>query len=107
MLATKPTEMAFSRRASSRIAQGFVDAPCDVVAIAALEPLLDAVSVDVDAKEKRAVHGRGERLSAAHSAHSAGDDELAVEAAAEMLASGLGEGLVGSLHDSLAADVDP
>ena len=108
MLATNPTEIAFlSRRASFENCERFVDAPCDVIAVAALQALLDALSIDVDAKKERAIHRRGERLGAAHSAHAAGDDELAFQVSAKVLAAGLGEGFVGSLHDALAADVDP
>ena len=42
--------------------------------------------IDVDAEEARAVHGGGQRLGAAHAAQAAGDDELAGERAAEVLA---------------------
>ena len=50
---------------------------------------------------------RGERLRAAHAAEAGGQDPVAVEVAAEMLAAHLGEGLVGALDDALRADVDP
>src|SRR5277367_4564659 len=84
----------------------FVERPCDVVAVAAGEALLDAGGINVDAEEAGAVHGGGEGLGSAHSAHSSGDNELAFEAA-EVAASGFGKGLVGSLDDALAADVNP
>ena len=47
------------------------------------------------------------RLRAAHAAQPRGQDPAAGEAAAVMLAAHLDEGLVGALHDALAADVDP
>jgi hypothetical protein len=49
----------------------------------------------------------GQRLRAAHAAQSGGEDPLALEVAAVVLATHLHEGLVGALHDALAADVDP
>ena len=48
-----------------------------------------------------------QRLRAAHAAQAGGEDPAAGHAAAEVLAAGLGEGLVGALHDALGADVDP
>ncbi len=55
----------------------------------------------------RAGHGRGQRLRAAHAAHAAGDDQLALQIAAEMLLPGRRKRLEGSLNDSLRADVNP
>src|SRR3546814_478622 len=49
----------------------------------------------------------GKRLRAPHAAEAGGEDPLALEAAAVMLATHLDKGLVGALHDALAADVDP
>src|SRR5271168_3314878 len=76
--------------------QGFVDAPGDMIAVAALEALLDAHSIDINTKKKRAIHGRGEWLGASHPAHSAGDNELPFQAAAEVLAASFGESLIGA-----------
>ena len=50
---------------------------------------------------------RGQRLRAAHAAEAGGEDPAAGQVAAVVLAAGLDEGLVGALHDALAADVDP
>jgi hypothetical protein len=55
----------------------------------------------------RAGHHRRERLRAAHAAEAGGQDPLALEVAAIMLAAHFGEGLVGALDDALGADVDP
>ena len=49
----------------------------------------------------------GQRLRAAHAAEAGGEHEPALERAAEVLARGLREGLVGALQDALGADVDP
>ena len=60
-----------------------------------------------DGDHRGAGHGRGERLRAAHAAEPGGQDPFALEIAAIMLAADFGEGLVGSLHDALRADIDP
>jgi hypothetical protein len=57
--------------------------------------------------ELHAREAGGQRLRAAHAAQARGEDPAARHAAAEVLAAGLDEGLVGALHDALAADVDP
>ena len=88
-------------------AQRFIERGDHEVAVAGLQPLLDALRIDVNAEECRAGHGCGERLRSAHAAHAAGDDELACEVAAEMFFPGGGESFKRSLHDSLRADVDP
>ena len=77
------------------------------VEIAGGEPALDARAVDLGDQADPLVHGHGERLGAAHAAEAGGDGEPAGERAAEVLAGGLGEGLVGALEDPLGADVDP
>ena len=59
------------------------------------------------ARQRGARHGRGKRLRAAHAAEPGGQDPLAGEVAAVMLAAHLHEGLVGALHDALRADIDP
>ena len=71
------------------------------------QALVDALLAALDREHERAGHHRRQRLRAAHSAEARGQDPLAGEIAAEMLAAHLGEGLVGALHDALAADVDP
>ncbi len=78
-----------------------------MVDVAGLEPLLDSAVLHLDRDAMRPGHHRGERLRAAHAAETAGQDPLALEVAAEVLAAHFGEGLVGALDDALAADVDP
>ena len=65
------------------------------------------VGIAFDRQAAGAGHHRGQRLRAAHAAEPAGQDPLALQVAAIMLAAGLGEGLVGALHDALRADIDP
>ena len=65
------------------------------------------LSWHLDGDAVRAGHDRRERLRAAHSAEAGGQDPLALEVAAIMLAAHFGEGLVGALDDALRADVDP
>jgi hypothetical protein len=84
-----------------------VDAGRAMVEVAGLEPLLDPAFLDLDRNAVSAGHHRGERLGAAHATEPPGQNPLALEVAAIMLAAHLGEGLVGALDDALAADVDP
>ena len=56
-----------------------IEAARDIIAIAALEPLLDPRRINVDSEKNRARHRRRERLRTAHSAHPAGDDKLSFE----------------------------
>ena len=91
--------------------QCLVDGRIDVlqhqVAVARVETLLDARRIDLGGEASRAVHRRREGLGAAHPTETRRDDQAAVEAPAEVPLGGGGEGLVGALQDSLAADVDP
>ena len=61
----------------------------------------------LDRQQRGAGHRRGQRLRAAHAAEAGGQDPPAREVAAVVLPAHLDEGLVGALHDALAADVDP
>ena len=79
----------------------------DLVAITARQSFLDSRAIDIDAKKKRAIHRRGQRLRAAHSAKPAGNDKFSFERSAEMFHAGSRKSLESSLHDSLAADVNP
>jgi hypothetical protein len=79
----------------------------DLVAVTALQSLLDSRGVDFDSEKNRAVHCRGERLRAAHSAETAGKHEFPVEGSIEMLAPSGSKSFECSLHNPLAADVDP
>ena len=87
--------------------QRFIERLRDLVAIAALQSLLDPRRIDFDAEKNRTVHRRGERLRATHAAESAGDNKFSFERSAEMLAAGCRKRFECSLHDSLAADVNP
>jgi hypothetical protein len=77
------------------------------VEIAGAQPPLDAARLAFDGQHRGAGHGRGERLGAAHAAEAAGQDPAALEVAAIVPPADLDEGLVGALHDALAADIDP
>ena len=77
------------------------------LAVAGLDPLLDALRVHLDREDHAVVHGDGERLGATHPAQARSEDQPAPEAPAEVLPGRGGEGLVRSLEDALGADVDP
>src|SRR6202140_1333038 len=85
----------------------FIQRPNERVEVTALQSLLDPHWIHFNPKKERAVHGGGEGLRAAHSAESAGDNEFSFERSAEMFAAGRGKSLERSLHNSLAADVNP
>ena len=105
---TRPTDTAcfFLRACSIRFSASSSDSR-DLVAITARQSLLDSRAIDFDAKEKRAIHCRGQRLRATHSAEAAGNNKLSFERTAKMFHPGSGESFERSLHDSLAADVNP
>ena len=94
-------------RAASRRRERVVEVGGALVEVAGLEPPLDAAQVDLEAQRAAAVHRDGQRLGAAHAAEPRGEHEASRQRAAEVLARGGGEGLVGALHDALAPDVDP
>src|SRR2546421_5750564 len=79
----------------------------DLVAVTALQSFLDPRRIDFDAEKNRAIHGRGERLGAAHSAKSAGQDKFSFKRATKMFSSRRGESFKRSLNDSLTANVNP
>ena len=87
--------------------QGRVQVVGPLVQVAGLEALLDAGAVHLHAEGHAPVHGDGQGLGAAHAAQAGGEGPGAGEGTVEVLAGGLGEGLVGALDDALAADVDP
>ena len=78
-----------------------------LIEVAGLESHLDTRGLALDREQRGARHGGGQRLCAAHAAETGGEDPSAGEVAAVMAAPDLGEGLVGTLHDPLRADVDP
>ena len=77
------------------------------VDVADLEPPARARLVDLDRDAHALVHRDRQRLGAAHPAEAGGQRDRPAQCPAEVLAGGLGEGLVGALQDALGADVDP
>ena len=96
-----------SRVARSMQRQRLVERVGAHVEVARVESLLDALGPAFDGQHRRTRHGGRERLCTAHAAEPGGEDPAPAEVAAVVLASHLDEGLVGALHDALAADVDP
>ena len=78
-----------------------------LVEIAELDPAANPGLVALHADDHAAVHGHGQRLSAAHPAQARGQGDRAPERAAEAFGCDGGEGLVGALQDPLGTDVDP
>ncbi len=78
-----------------------------VVAIAGRKPFLDPCRIHLNPDEACAIHGRGQRLRAAHSTEPAADDEFTREISIEMFFPGRAKGFERALHNSLAADVNP
>src|SRR5206468_6767444 len=76
---------------------------CHVVAVAGREPFLDPRRIYLNPDEACAIHGRGQRLRAAHSTEAAADDELTREIPVEMFFPRRAKGFEGALHNSLAA----
>ena len=77
------------------------------VEVAGLQAHGDAARAALHCQHAEARHGRGQRLCAAHAAEPRRQDPLAGDSIAEIAAAHFGEGLIGALHDALAADVDP
>ncbi len=77
------------------------------VDVAGAQAEIDRRRAAFDRQQRRPGHRRRQRLRAAHAAEARGENPFAGEIAAKMLAAHFGEGLVGALHDALAADVDP
>ena len=87
--------------------EGFVERVSAPIEVTRLQALFDPRGIALDGEHRRAGHRRGERLRAAHAAQARGENPLAAEIAAVVLAAELGKRLVRSLHDALRADVDP
>ena len=79
----------------------------ELVDIADVQPACGAGRIDLDRQADAVVHRHGQRLGAAHPAEPRGERDAASQAAAEVLAGKLGEGLERALEDPLGADVDP
>ena len=75
--------------------------------IAGAQAEIDAVGVAFDREAAGAGHHGRQRLRAAHAAEAAGQNPASLEVAIVMLAACLDKGLVCTLHDALAADIDP
>src|SRR5690606_1042248 len=78
-----------------------------LVEIAGADAEIDAGLVAFDGEAADAGEDGSQRLRATHAAEPAGEYPLALEAAVIVLATRLGERLVGALNDALRADVDP
>ena len=107
-LPSRPTESglpAGARASSSSSASSSV--PACTSRYLVCQALGDALRAALDGEHRGPRHGGGERLRAAHAAEARGEDPPAGEVAAVVLAAHFDERLVGALHDSLAADVDP
>ncbi|CAN0622259.1 protein of unknown function [Burkholderia multivorans] len=85
----------------------FVERRRLLVDVAGLQAEVDARLVALDRDHREAGHRRRQRLRAAHAAKTARQDPAARRIAVEVLVRDREEGFVGSLHDALAADVDP
>src|SRR5207245_11404256 len=82
-------------------AQGFVESRDQKIAVAGLQAFLYALDVNVNAQKYPTGHGRCQWLGAAHAAHAAGNDQLAVQIAAKMFFARSRKGFKRPLYDSL------
>ena len=93
-----------------RLIQGakrIIESPDGQIAVAGPQTLFDSDRIDLDSEKASPVHRGCQGLGASHPAETAGHNQPALERATEMVSACRGEGLVGPLHDALAADVDP
>src|SRR5712691_8531006 len=67
----------------------------------------DTRRIDFNSQARSTVHGRCQWLSAAHTSETTGQENPALERAAEMFPAGRSEGFIRSLYDALRADIDP
>ena len=77
------------------------------IQVASFKAFVDAVRLAFNSKHRCAGHRSGERLCTTHAAQSGGQNPLAGQVAAEMLAAHFDKRFISPLHDALAADVDP
>src|SRR5690606_8679980 len=87
--------------------QRVVDIRGLLVDVAGAQAEVDAGLAAFDVQRTGAGQRGRQRLRATHAAQARGEDPAPLEAAAVVLPAHLDEGLVGALHDALAADVDP
>ena len=78
-----------------------------LVHIAGLEAKVDAALLALDGQRGGTGKGGGQWLCAAHAAQTGGENPAPGQAALVVLPAGLDKGLVGALHNALAADVNP
>jgi hypothetical protein len=95
-------------RRSTNARQRVVQGVRRLVEVARLDAAPDPFRIDLDAQDRRARHGRRERLRAAHAAEPGGQDRPAAQVGRpEVRLPRRRERLVRPLQDSLRADVDP
>ena len=87
--------------------QRFVQRSGLLVHVAGANSEVDAVRVALHRQAAGAGHHRRERLRPSHAPESGGQDPASAQIAVVVLSSDFDEGLVGALHNPLAADVDP
>jgi hypothetical protein len=87
--------------------QRLVEALRGDVEIAGVQAHLDPGRLAFDGEHRGTGHGGGQGLRSAHAAEAAREDPAAGEMSAIVAPADLDEGLVGALHDALAADIDP
>ena len=88
-------------------AQRLVQSSNQKVAVPSLEPLLDALRININPQKRRARHGSRQRLRSAHPAHAARNDQLARKVSTKMLVARRVESLISALNNPLRADIDP
>ncbi|MNX77150.1 hypothetical protein D3C86_1086760 [compost metagenome] len=94
-------------RVSGDARQRIVEVARLFIDVARAQTEVDAALLAFDVQRARAGQGGGQRLRAPHAAQAGRQHPAARQPAVVVLAAGLDEGLVGALHDALAADVDP
>ncbi len=88
-------------------AQRVVQVGGALVQVAAPDPALDPLDVDLDAERRAVEHRDGQRLGAAHAAQAGGHHQPPGQRSVKALAGRRGERLVRPLEDPLTPDVDP
>ena len=112
--AVRPLRLKIVTNKSSAVAIDFLDQlerfikrVCDLIAVTALQSLLNARRINFDSEKHCAIHRCGEWLRAAHASEAAGQNKLSFKRTAKMFPASGGKGFECTLHDSLAADVNP
>src|SRR5579864_1712082 len=79
----------------------------DLVAITAFQTFLNPRRIDFNAEKERAIHGRRERLGAAHATKSASQNKSSFERSSKMFSTCGSKSFERALHDSLTANINP